>query len=110
MAGALDFRGDQLDRVLVPPKQPDAEVQIITVEIYADGLVVRQLIPTFDRETVEWKKVAVRDDAGNEYLMRGGGGNGLHVFRGQCIFVPAPPPEARRLFITTRAGTVELGL
>jgi hypothetical protein len=137
--GGISFRGDEFRRALAVPPQPDAPAQILSVELYGDGLVVRY---TYDDPVDVWSPVplhyyglaevelpiesllaeaeeeggnlepdvSVTDDLGTRYLYAGGGRGGVEVAHGETSFTPAVPAEASRLVISSYAGTVEVDL
>lgn len=91
-------------------------------ELFDDGLVVHY---TFDQAAESIESIMstelsegleagsgfrVEDDLGTGYYENGGGGGGVQVVHGAFAFVPAVPPAARMLRISSRSGTVELPL
>lgn len=111
------FEGRRFLRVLTTDPQPGAQVQILAVELFDDGLAVHY---THDQnpESLEsdrmlegfepWAGIRVEDDIDTEY--HGGGGGGVKVVHGTTGFAPAVPDAARLLRISSRSGPVELTL
>lgn len=133
------FSGEEYLRAVAAPPQPNAPVQITSVELYADGLIVNFVVPDpsdwqpevplqlyeragmdppIERLTEKAKRaggnlapsISVDDDAGTEYKWCEGGVSGVQVQRGAHTFTPAVPDAASGLRISTYAGTVQLDL
>lgn len=115
--------GERFLRALAADPQPDSEVQILAVELFADGLLVHH---TFDQEPVSldsavtdglamWPEPRVRiqleDDLGTDYYASGGGGGGgVQVVHAASGFAPAVPGDASVLRIEFDGRTTELSL
>lgn len=116
------FRGERFLRVLTAEPQSGSEVQLLAAELFDDGLVVHytfdqatesieSIMPTELSEDLEVRSgFRVEDDLGTGYYESGGDGGGVQVVHGAFAFVPAVPPAARMLRISSRSGTVELPL
>lgn len=129
------FEGAEFVRALAVPPQPSAVVQILAVELFGDGFIVHSqyddpvdvgptiplsfyeragIDPPIEELLAKAKEeggnlaplITVTDDLGTVYRESGGGGGGVQTVRGADQFVPAVPAEARRLWISTYAGTV----
>lgn len=115
--GKPKFRGRRYLRTLAAPPQPGAEVRILAVELYADGLIVDFTYDTefpADEQLESWlypprPPMRVADDLGTDYYegerASYGGGPASHA---HFTFAPALPPSARVLRITTDSGTVSI--
>jgi hypothetical protein len=134
-----EFRGDRFQRALTAEPQADRLVQITSVDLYADGLIVNFIVP----DPSDWSptppmqlyqqagleppiedftgrakdaggnlipSVNVEDDLGTEYLWSGSSGSGVDVHRGAHTFVPAIPLQATELRVSTYAGNVVIPL
>jgi hypothetical protein len=119
------FTGLNLRRVLVAPKGFNHEdVKVLAIELYDDGLIVRWVCPglelpvpdfadsdTATVETFDLPSFEVRDDVGTRYRIEGAsGGDAVGAVRGESVYVPAIPAEARKLTVVTGARSVELNL
>lgn len=116
------FRGQRFLQALAFEPQPGAEVQLLAVELFDDGLVVHysfeqsqeEFEASFDEDPLDDlgapQGLKVEDDLGTEYRHRSGGGGSAGVVRSSYSFTPAVPEAARILRISTRSGTVELPL
>lgn len=99
------FDGVGLLRVVLPPDyEPVEDIQLVSVELYEDGLIVRwnrlvEAEPSFP-------PLAVQDDVGTTYTPAGSGGfrTGYRVTHGQSCFVPAVPASAKRLDVNVNAA------
>jgi len=116
--GKPRFRGRRYLRTLVGPPQLSAELRILAIELYGDGVIVEF---TCDTEPATEEQLAsmfypprppmrVEDDVGTEYYEGGGAsyGGDPGASSSYFTFAPAVPAEARVLRITTDSGTVEV--
>jgi hypothetical protein len=138
-SGLALFRGERFLRAFAVPPQPGAAVQIVAVELFGDGLVVRytyddpvdvgptvpfhlyamaEVEPPIDELLAEAEAeggtlepdISVGDDVGTSYAFSGGGRGGVEVAHGEVYLTPAVPPAATRLIVSSYAGTVEVAL
>jgi hypothetical protein len=138
-AGGGHFSGEEFRRALAVDPQPGAPVQILAVELYADGLAVRytyddpvHVEPTLPLHLYELAgveppieellaearaeggnlapDVSVRDDLGTSYMGGEGGRGGVQVAHGEACFTPAVPAAVTRLVVSTYAGDVAVDL
>jgi hypothetical protein len=134
-----EFRGEEFKRALAVQPQLGAPVQILAVELYGDGLVVRfsydspvmvqaaiplhfyalaGVKPPLDRLLAEADEeegtlepnLSVTDDVGTSYRHSGGSRGGVDVAHGDTSFTPAVPATATRLIVSSYAGTAEVDL
>jgi hypothetical protein len=104
----------ELVRVLAVDPQPDAAVQVLAVELYANGLVVHYQYD--DPAAVATAggylapSVSLTDDTGTLYRQAGAEIAGLHVWRGSTRFTPAVPNAAKELRVAIYPGEVRLDL
>jgi hypothetical protein len=135
----VEFHGEEFRHALAVQPQRGAPVQVLAVELYGDGLVVRftydspvmaqaaiplhfyeiarvdapldKLLAEAEEEegTLE-PNVSVTDDVGTTYRHAGGSRGGMEVAHGETSFTPAVPPTATRLVVSSYAGTVEVDL
>ena len=103
------FVGRRLRGVLVPRLQPDGEIQVVSVEVYDDGLIVRWIDRSRSREDSSGSdasvllignsargRLSVQDDVGTAYESLAFGGRGtMDVMRHDTAFTP-PRPAMRR--------------
>ncbi len=110
----VEFSARGLQRVIVPGAA-DGPVQLDSVCLYQDGLVVNVSGPArragdelADQVRVWW----IIDDQGTEYASAGGGGNSGNGWpEGMTLyFTPAVPRRAKRLFVAFGAVEAEIGL
>ncbi|HEY2053272.1 MAG TPA: hypothetical protein VGH14_04980 [Solirubrobacterales bacterium] len=138
-AGRGHFGGEEFQRAVAVGPQPGAPVQILAVELYSDGIAVRYAFddpvraepmlplhlyelagiePPLEELLAEARAeggnlapdVSVHDDLGTEYMGGEGRRGGVQVAFGEACFAPAVPAAARRLTVSTYAGTVEVDL
>jgi hypothetical protein len=117
-----EFHGAHFRRVLTAEPQSQSGVQILAVELYADGLIVHY---TFDQDPESTEstesgepfgnprrmtQISLEDDLGTEYYESDGGEGGVQVFHGARAFTPAIPEAASLLRVSARGGTVEFTL
>ncbi len=138
-AGRPRFGGREFLRAIAVDPQPGATAQVLAVELYGDGLVVRftydDPIDVFSPVPLHYYELAgveppleellaeaeaeggnlepnlsVRDDLDTRYLWAGSGRGGVEVAHGEACFVPAVPAAATRLIVSSYAGAVEIDL
>jgi hypothetical protein len=107
------FQGTDIRRVIVVPDQNDAEVKLLTVELYADGVIVRYVVPSFVWPVQDlnaplpedFGAEVIGDDTGTEYQFEQGGGSAVDgsPYRASATFTPSVPPAATKLRVATRA-------
>jgi hypothetical protein len=135
----FDFHGNEFLRVLAVQPQSGAAAQILAVELFGEGLVVRytyddpvdvrpriplefyelaEVEPPFEELLAEAEaeggnlapNISLTDDLGTRYVNAGGGEGGVEVAHGEAYFTPAVPAAATRLLVSSYAGTVEVHL
>jgi hypothetical protein len=135
----VEFRGEEFTRALAVQPQRGAPFQILAVELYGDGLVVRftydspvmvqvaiplhfyemaGVEPPLDKLLAEAEEeegtlepnLSITDDVGTSYRHAGGSRGGLEVAHGETSFTPAVPATATHLVVSSYAGTVEVDL
>jgi len=110
------FRGVELERVAVAPGAPAGPgLHLLAAEMYADGVVLRWVFVAPPPGTAGARyqppeAFSLWDDAGTVYSPQGGGWVPGHHLRGDTAFVPAVPPEARRLQVAAGEERFELEL
>lgn len=110
------LRGEEFVRAVPVPPQPGAAAQVLAVELYGDGLIVRFSVddPVVDEADAEGGnprlRFTIEDDLSTDYLRRGGSWGGAEVAHGQSRFTPAVPADATRLLVSSHAGTVQVDL
>ncbi len=109
----LVFRGIELRRVVKLAGLRVGTLDLQTLEIYDDGVVVRWQ----QREPEPWRaeEVALRDASETEFVLVGTSAHGgpeheLSVMRGECVFVPTIPPSADHLDIISEGERVSVPL
>jgi hypothetical protein len=112
------FKGLDLRRVLIAPRQENESLRILSAEVYADGITVRYAVPNFDEQLAargdRWQPphdeypFTLTDDLGTRYAIHSASGRANEVFHGQVNFVPTAASEARRLRLETAIGTLDL--
>ncbi len=120
-----DFTGLNLRRVLVPPAAADREdVKVLAVELYDDGLIVRWACPgleipvpdfadsdTSTVETFHLPSFEVGDDVGTRYWIQGANGSdAAGSVRGESIYEPTVPADAKTLTVSTGERVIKLEL
>jgi hypothetical protein len=107
-AAPNSFKGVLLEAVVPVAKEVRPGLQIVSVECYADGVVVRWLAPDGDDYS---EGLSLADDVGTSYKRVAAGAFGRRALRGESLFVPAVPPKATRLGIACGGDgiTVPLG-
>jgi hypothetical protein len=129
----------EFERALAIGHQPDAAVQILAVELYGDGVIVRHSYndpvevrprlplhyyelagaePPIEELLAEARaeggnpapNVSLSDDLGTTYFVSGSHEGGVQVMHGESRFTPGVPAAAKRLEISTYAGTITVDL
>jgi hypothetical protein len=105
-------------RVIRVDPQEDADVRVLAIELFEDGIGVRHALPSGirppdgpDEPFIMDASFSLSDDAGTLYVWVGGGASGHPVAHGIAFFTPAAPPNARTLTVLSRGAvvTVDLG-
>lgn len=113
---AMQFEGGVFVRALTGPLKPSAAIQIRSMELYGDGLIVAYLMmPEGNLQEQSFPfgpsgSISVEDDVETNYKSVSADASGLRVIRGTSVFVPAVPDTARELRVKTDAGVVEFSL
>jgi len=113
------FRGTELRKVTVAGNVVIGPIRLVTVEEYADGVIVRYLVPDSGFPVKKGSRapdhvvLALDDDVDTQYEFHSGGGAASvgGTLRGEAVYLPAVPSIARRLTITCGGDstTVDLG-
>ena len=112
------FRGSELTKVTALGNIDIGPVRLLTVEEYADGVIVRYVVPDFEFPVKEGGRAyshvsfTLGDDVDTEYEFHSGGGAASDggALRGEAVYVPAVPSVARRLTITYRGESTTVDL
>lgn len=137
--GVPYFKGADFVRAVAVEPQPGSVIQILAVELYADGFIVCYAYddpvdvepaipfefyeragrePPIDELIAEAKaeagnlapNVTVTDNLGTVYRGSDGGSGGVQTVQGETRFTPAVPAGTKRLEISTYAGSVLIDL
>ena len=103
----LSFEGVLLEAVVPVAKEVRPGLQVVSVECYADGVVVRWLAPD---GTDYSEDLSLADDLGTSYERVAAGAFGRRALRGESLFVPAAPPMATRLEVACGGDGIPIAL
>jgi hypothetical protein len=108
------FLGTDLRAVHLAPDQGGPGLRVLSVELYADGVIVRYVVvdfvPPSAGDAWKWPQLEIGDDVGTEYEQVGasaGSGDGGPL-RGEIRFIPEVPSTAALVTVQTDGGSVSV--